>query len=224
MEINLTGDNLPVVTCLYKTPSVIHPEDVTYHHGDLRAAILQAAAAAVQRDGVHAVNLRALARDVGVSHTAPRYHFGDKRGVLTALAVQGYVELASRLRSANSTGLFLDVGVAYVEFALTNPGLFQVLFQPDLLDNADADLAVARAELSRELMHATATASGASAAPELGAGHSETAAADGHSSAATAAWSIAHGFATLALSGAVTPGPGEDLLDLARRALRNLVL
>ncbi len=189
---------------------------MTYHHGDLRAAILEAAAAAVQREGVHAVNLRALARDVGVSHTAPRHHFGDKRGVLTALATQGYVELTARLRAAASTGSFLDVGVAYVEFALSHPAHFAVLFQPDLVDAEDPDLRRASAELARTLTGADSTAIAEGAAP--------TARVAGHSDAAIAAWSIAHGFATLALSGAISAASKKDLLDLARRSLRNLAL
>lgn len=189
---------------------------MTYHHGDLRTAILRAAAEAVQREGAHAVNLRGLARDVGVSHTAPRHHFGDRRGVLTALATEGYAELTARLRAAASSGGFLDVGVAYVEFALTQPAHFAVLFQPGLVDAEDPDLRRASAELSRTLTGADSTAIAEDSAP--------TASAVGHSDAAIAAWSIAHGFATLALSGAVTPAPGEDLLDLARRSLRNLAV
>ena len=192
---------------------VIHAEEVTYHHGDLRTALLEATAAAVQRDGVQSVNLRSLARDLGVSHTAPRYHFGDKRGVITALAAQGYADLASRLQATASGGSFLDVGVAYVEYALSHPAHYQVLFQPGLVDGDDPDLRKGRAELSKAL-----TRPGAS--PRLDTEQVEN--STGLSDAAIAAWSIAHGFATLALSGAITPHNNETLLDLARRSLHNL--
>lgn len=186
---------------------------MTYHHGDLRSALLEATAAVVQRDGVQAVNLRSLARDLGVSHTAPRYHFGDKRGVITALATQGYSELARRLQATATEGSFLDMGVAYVEYALSHPAHYQVLFQPAIVDTDDIDLREARAELSQTL-----TGPAPSSSPKTEQSENSTRNPD----EAIAAWSIAHGFATLALSGAIVPKEGESLLDVARRSLQNL--
>ncbi len=189
----------------------------TYHHGNLREAVLRAAAEAVQREGPHAVNLRALAREIGVSHTAPRHHFGDGRGVLTALAVQGYRELTQRLREAADEGDFLDMGVAYVGFALERPAHFQVLFRPDLVNTEDPCLRRAADALSDQLTegarHFTALDD------DFAAGGSSN---DGiASSTALAAWSMAHGFATLAISGTLSPSDG-DLIDLARITLRHL--
>ncbi|MBA2695808.1 MAG: WHG domain-containing protein [Actinobacteria bacterium] len=201
---------------------------MAYHHGDLRAAILQAAADAVRREGPHAVNLRALAREVGVSHTAPRHHFGDKRGVLTALATQGYVELTGRLAAAGARGDFLDVGVAFVAYALERPAHFQMLFRPDLVDTQDPDLRRARSELSVRLTggaerFASGSASGQQRHPADDAALTEAGTSGDHlPTTALAAWSMAHGFATLALSGALTVPPGGDLLDLARRTLSHL--
>lgn len=198
---------------------------MSYHHGDLREAILQAAARAVERDGPASLNLRALAREVGVSHTAPRHHFGDKRGVLTALATQGYAELAGRLEAAGTEGSFLDVGVAFVAFALERPAHFQVLFRPDLVDTDDLELARAEAELSAQLAGGAqrfSSAPGAAVCRDTATSRGEAPSSGQFSSTGLAAWSMAQGFATLALSGALTPAPGEDLLDLARSTFCHL--
>lgn len=188
---------------------------MTYHHGDLREAILQAAERAVQRGGPQAVNLRALAREVGVTHTAPRHHFGDKRGVLTALALRGYAQLALRLSSAADEG-FLEVGVAYVAFALDHPAQFQLLFRSDLIDPDDADLLAARSNLSGHLIETSRTfAPGSPQDQRLPSG-------DDVSEVGLAAWSMAHGFATLALAQNLRPCDGQSMLDLARASLRHL--
>ena len=92
-----------------------------YHHGDLRAAVLAASAEVIARDGVDKLSLRS-AVELGVSHTAPRHHFGDRKGVFTALATQGY-ELADALEDAAADGDFAAVGVAYVLFAVNHLGI-----------------------------------------------------------------------------------------------------
>src|SRR5215213_11204294 len=69
-----------------------------YHHGDLPRALLEAAVQAIAEVGPAAVSLRDLARRVGVSHAAPAHHFGDKRGLLTAVAAEGYRLFAAALR------------------------------------------------------------------------------------------------------------------------------
>ena len=84
--------------------------------GNLAAAVLQRAAEVIAAEGPQGFSLRSLAADLGVSHTAPRHHFGSREGVLNALATQGYDWLADRLRRAREqSGSFLDVGVAYTE-------------------------------------------------------------------------------------------------------------
>jgi len=180
-----------------------------YHHGNLRDAILAASADAIARDGVGALSLRAIAGDLGVSHTAFRRHFGGREGVLNALAVQGNRWLADELRTA-ATGGFRDVGVAYVRFALTHPGHFTVMFRPDLLDNDDPELAAARADALAPLRAGT---------PALDT--------PDQTAAQVASWGIVHGIATLALTGNLAnaladplgaPTPAE-IEELARAAL-----
>jgi len=75
-----------------------------YHHGDLRPALLRAAVEAIGQVGPAAMSLREVARRAGVSHAAAAYHFGDKAGLLTAVAAQGYRMLTEELRRARDAG------------------------------------------------------------------------------------------------------------------------
>ena len=184
-----------------------------YHHGDLRAAVLAAAAEVIARDGVDQLSLRSLAVELGVSHTAPRHHFGSREGVFTALACEGYELLADALEDASANGDFAAVGVAYVLFAVNHAGHFAVMHRPELVDGANADLQ--RAELR--------------AAAQLNAGariHGRRS-AEGIAVASIAAWSLVHGMATLQLSGALEAAglaqqAGGDLPSIALRAVRQL--
>lgn len=160
-----------------------------YHHGDLRGAVLAAAAAVIDREGAAALSLRSIATDLGVSHTAFRHHFGSREGVLTALAVQGHELLAAALiQTRDETGSFLEMGVAYVRFALAHPAHFAVMFRPDQLDDGDESLTEARQGTFGILR--------GSVDRMTEQGEVEDAAA-----ATIAGWAIVHGIATLALSG-----------------------
>lgn len=189
---------------------------MAYHHGDLREAVLAAAASAIERGGVSSLSLRALARDVGVTHTAPRHHFGDKRGVVTALAAQGYRLLAGDVRTAGERGSLLDSGVAYTEFSRTHPAHFAVMFRPDLVDGDDADLGAATQDLYAALATAVRAFTGRGGGPAVEPGSPE------ERSVALAAWSMAHGFATLARSGNFPLESGQREVDLARATLGHL--
>lgn len=171
-----------------------------YHHGNLRAAVLDRAAVVIAAEGPYTLSLRSLAADLGVSHTAPRHHFGSREGVLSALAAEGFGWLADRLRSTReSGGGFLDLGVAYVEFAVEHPAHFQVMFTPTLLDQTHPGLASVR-----ELAFA-----------ELTGGVDQLVAAqrtDDAAAAVVAGWSLVHGLATLALSGNLDSAGVRDLL------------
>jgi AcrR family transcriptional regulator len=170
-----------------------------YHHGNLRQALFEALAEAVVEVGPSAVTLRELARRAGVSHAAPAHHFGDKRGLLTAFAAEGYRLLADELGEAarHSGGDFAEVGLAYIRFALAHRAHFEVMFRPELLDRSDPDLLAAGGRTSEQL-RAGAAASGP----------------DGDGPAGViGAWSLVHGFATLCLAGNVPAafGPPEEL-------------
>ena len=108
-----------------------------YHHGDLRPALLRAAVEVIGQAGPAAMSLREVARRAGVTHAAAAYHFGDKAGLLTAVAAQGYRMLAEELRSArDARSGFLEVGVAYVQFAVSHRAHFEVMYQPERFELA----------------------------------------------------------------------------------------
>src|SRR5262245_52005851 len=69
----------------------------TYHHGALREALLAAAEGILERDGITGLTLRAAARAAGVSHAAPKNHFGDLAGLLSDLAATGFERLAAMM-------------------------------------------------------------------------------------------------------------------------------
>src|SRR3954451_21225511 len=101
----------------------------SYHHGNLRRVLIDKALEAIADDGVAALSLRDVARRAGVSHAAPAHHFGDKAGVLTAIATEGFELLAGATRAAS--GDLLDRGLAYIRFAVEHPAHYEVMFRPD---------------------------------------------------------------------------------------------
>ena len=181
-----------------------------YHHGDLPRTLLQAALEAIAEVGPAAVSLRDLARRAGVSHAAPAYHFGDKAGLLTAVAADGFRRLAAVLRDTyQATGSFLEVGAAYVRFAVSHRPHFEVMFRPELYRPDDPELASAR-EAARSMLYPPAadTAGNPGGTDDL--------------RAAVAAWSLVHGLATLWLDGNLPPQLGDDPAQLTREVARHL--
>jgi AcrR family transcriptional regulator len=180
-----------------------------YHHGDLRRALLVAAVEVIEESGPAALSLRDLARRADVSHAAPQHHFGDKAGLLTALAAEGFDLLARELADTRAaTGSFLELGVVYVRFAIAHRAHFEVMFRPDLYHAGDPDLVAARGRAGDALY------SGVSELPDVGTRRDVR-------EAGLAGWSLAHGFATLWLSGAL-PDLGTNPEEAARPILRQL--
>ena len=108
-----------------------------YHHGDLRRALLDEAAAVLETDGVGALALRDLARRVGVSATAPYHHFRGKADLVCALAEDVLSDLDVVLAAATVLPVSPDArlhaqGVAYVLFAVDHPARFRVAFRPEM--------------------------------------------------------------------------------------------
>jgi|TARA_R110002072_G_scaffold83915_8_gene190245 AcrR family transcriptional regulator len=108
----------------------------SYHHGNLRKELLDTAVAQLRETSIEELSLRALARAIGVSQTAPYRHFADKNGLLAAMATQGYRELLKELRQAGATTLdsppdqLFAFAHAYVDYAARNPQLFKLMFGP----------------------------------------------------------------------------------------------
>ncbi|MFJ3501534.1 MULTISPECIES: TetR/AcrR family transcriptional regulator [unclassified Streptomyces] len=182
----------------------------TYHHGDLRQAVLAAALDVIAAEGPGALSLRDLARRAGVSHAAPAHHFKDRTGLLTAVAAEGHDLLA---RTLADTPDLRERGVRYVRFAVEHPAHFQVMFQPDLLRADDPDLRAAKERASAELRAGVADLDGTPDGPG----------APDAREAGIAAWSLAHGFATLLLTHNVTDALGDRDPGEYFRALTGLL-
>src|SRR5829696_9641836 len=104
-----------------------------YHHGSLRPALLEAAERALERGGIQALSLRELAREIGVSHAAPRRHFAGKQALLDALAEDGFERLGTELRGALADADGFDARLlafarAYVQFATEHAALLELMF------------------------------------------------------------------------------------------------
>jgi AcrR family transcriptional regulator len=169
-----------------------------YHHGNLRPALISAAIGEIEESGPAAMSLRAVARRAGVTHAAATYHFGDRAGLLTAVAAEGYRLLAEALRGAQETrGSFLEVGVAYVRFAVTHRAQFEVMYRPELYHRDNAELGRAR-EAAATLLYGT----GEITRERMAYG--------------VAAWSIVHGLATLWLNGNLPAQLGDDPEEITR--------
>ena len=199
----------------------------TYHHGDLRNAMVAAATKLVKLGGEEAFSLREAARDVGVTANAAYRHFKSKSDLTSAVAAQGFENLAQRMQKAMqaasrrsgkdlpSIARFKAVGRAYVEFALDNPKLFRLMF----------------GERGVSCLHGERNQHPATAAPspyEILGQSLDDLVTDKllvprlRAGAELKAWSLVHGFASLALDGrAVFPdGRGrsaalESMLDFA---------
>ncbi len=128
-----------------------------YHHGDLKDALLDAAEALLRDRGLQGFTLRECARRAGVSHAAPKHHFGDARGVLTEVAARGFRRLTRRLRTrlraagADLDAQFVATGEAYVGFAEAHPEHFRIMFRSDLVDVCSPALIAAARETFTEL-------------------------------------------------------------------------
>jgi len=169
---------------------------VPYHHGDLRRTLLDAALAAIAEQGPVAISLRELARRAGVSHAAPTHHFGDKTGLLTAVATEGWSLLADALAAVPDRE-FAELGVAYVVFTTTHPAHFAVMRAPGLARADDPALVAAQHRAGQSLQ----------TEPDGEARDPTT---------ALAGWAMVHGLSALLLEGLVAPEPGSDVESLAR--------
>ena len=111
-----------------------HQKPKSYHHGDLRNALIQAGLDLLAEGGVQELDLRKVARRAGVSHAAPYRHFADKQALIAAINEEGFHLLAERIRSTlrevsdEPVEQLLGVALAYVRFAKENPWLMREMF------------------------------------------------------------------------------------------------
>jgi AcrR family transcriptional regulator len=124
-------------------------EELPYHHGSLRSALLDAAERSLRERGEDQLSLRELAREVGVSHAAPRRHFPDRQALLDALAEAGFQRLDRELRAALASAdedfasRLRAIVAAYIGFATEDTALLQLMFTSKHRPGADRVVAAA---------------------------------------------------------------------------------
>lgn len=181
----------------------------TYHHGDLARALVDQAVVILGESGADGLTLKEAAKRAGVTHAAVYRHYADKHALLVAVAERGFDRFSQAFGEAlasapkPSRAAFLHVGRAVAAFAVAEPVLYRVIFSGiktwtvEELAEAPADSAFGRMlGFVRDLQHAKVLKK---ADPVR---------------QAMAMWSITHGLASLALTGALPAAP-ETLLPLA---------
>jgi len=169
----------------------------SYHHGDLKNALLDAARAILEEESLAALSLRAVARRAGVSHAAPYRHFPNHEALLAELAIEGFAELRAGIVAASaSPGAESDriahLGAAYMRFVARRPALTRLMFGPQL-PNRDAFPALGQAAdaIGEEIGNAL------------------------HDSAlGLAVWASVHGLAMLILENVIDLGQRRSGLDV----------
>lgn len=189
----------------------LDPSVATYHHGNLREALLDAVGEIIAEKGTGAVSLREAARRAGVSHGAPAHHFGDKLGMLTAFSARGFELFGARMRAASDAAetpsqKISATGLEYLRFAMEERVYFEVMFRDDMHDEAD--------DRYRETSRAAF-----SVVMEIADQLAEAGIAEGEPMIiAMRAWSMVHGLATLWLDGAMAHfWEDDDIYGLALR-------
>ena len=187
---------------------------------DLRQEILDTARALLNDVGASGLSMREVARRAGVTHQAPYHHFGDRESILAELVAEGFRTLGRDLAQANTLaahnlrGAVMASGRAYIDFALSNPGVFRIMFRPETCDPARF-LAVQAAGQAAQatLVELVSMVHGTQTSPAL----------------CMVYWAHAHGMASLLLDGTLGKdcpmGPARDaLLDEVGQTFAALVM
>lgn len=182
----------------------------SYHHGDLRAALIRAAMELLEESSDTDLSLRAVARRAGVSPAAPYRHYADRETLISAVAAVGYHELATRLTNAHPFPSTPDelaaVAVAYVQFALDRPALFRIMFGAPCDHGNDERIAAAAA------VYQYVRAIAEHIVPD----------ADGEA-LATAMWALVHGLAFLHLDGKLDASSPQVVAQRVTAAVQALL-
>src|SRR6516162_8868573 len=190
-------------------------EQRTYHHGDLRYALVRSALEILSEAGVAGLSLRAAARRAQVSAMAPYRHFADNEALLAAVAEYGFRELAARLTAATAAAAdpragLGALGVAYVLFAREQPSLFKLMFGPMIEQKSGhPDLDEAGGACFNALRQAVAAAKFFDGDSDAG-------------DVALACWSLVHGLSALIVDGRLAEyesGPAEAVAMRLTRLL-----
>ena len=176
-----------------KIPETSTEQRDTYHHGDLKRALTEAALGLVKEKGPKGFTLREVARRAGVSAAAPYRHFSDKAQLLAAVATQGFIQLhealsAATTETADLTRQVLDMGRAYARWAVTHPDYYQVMFGAELDKSDKPELLTAGARAFDDLLDAIVRCQQANLLP-----------AGDPREIAGPTWSLLHGIASLTI-------------------------
>ena len=165
-----------------------------YRHGNLPQALMDLAIEHIARAGTEKLSLRALARELGVSPTAPYRHFSSKQCLLAAIATQGFDELRKRNVAACDPSLALEdrlvaMSIAYVDFCMENPVLYHLMFGSTLADFSEYEMLHNASQAAYEEVDATLKALIAERGLESDVDH-----------LAGGAWAFVHGMSSLLAS------------------------
>jgi AcrR family transcriptional regulator len=174
----------------------------SYHHGDLRRVLLEAALKLLDAGGIDAVTVRAVAREAKVAHSAPANHFKDRSALLTQLATETFtalicdVDAACAMRGSDMRDQIKAFAEVVMRFALRNPQRYRLLWRADLIDQSQADFQAAGEAVYERLRQIMMTGQTA-----------RTASPDTH---VMAAWALVHGYISLRLDGILAAGNDEN--------------
>jgi len=171
----------------------------SYHHGDLRQALVDEAAAETARAGHRSVTIREVARRVEVSHTAAHYHFPTREALLCAVAERGFGEMTAALEAAlaetaDPNARFAALGRGYVAWATAHSGIYQLMFSAETADQRDFPSLREAGERMFQLLVDSLAACQRSGDIRPGA----------PTELALTAWSSAHGIASLLIDNRLT--------------------
>jgi AcrR family transcriptional regulator len=220
MLTSLTCDHVNIVNMARreKIPEHSTEQRDTYHHGDLKRALTEAALGLVKEKGPKGFTLREVARRAGVSAAAPYRHFSDKAQLLAAVATQGFIQLHEALSAAtvekpDLTMQVLDMGRTYVHWAVTHADYYQVMFGSELDKSDKPELLAAGARAFDDLLDAIIRCQQANLLPAIDPRE-----------IAGPTWSLLHGIALLTIGSDFShAGIRDDPQELAERSLTALL-
>ena len=192
----------------------------TYHHGDLRQALLEEASRTLEQEGADAISLRRLARSLEVSHAAPGHHFKSRSELLGELAADGYRQLADAMAAvidpAHPESWLVAVGRAYIRFGLSNPERYRLMFASQLMASRDCPGRLVTESTRAYLLLLTAAHQ---MEPDLSKADEYEVQIE-----ELAAWSVVHGLVMLWLDGQIVEGLGsvDRLTELGDSVLDDL--
>jgi AcrR family transcriptional regulator len=117
-------------------------DKITYHHGDLKRVLLEVAIYLLKKEGYQSLSLRKIAKLAGVSQSAPYRHYNDLEELYADIASEGFKLLTTKLKKVKTRYSkypllqFRESGIAYVEFAIKNPDLFQIMYGNQILSHS----------------------------------------------------------------------------------------